>query len=101
MGMGMVVMKGNLGKDPKVKTTNHGFVVYLRIALNKNYRSGKKTGWFDFQVIGKLAEVVAERLSKGSKVLIRASIEIGTNGAGEEFIYYRAREIEFCDSKAS
>jgi single-strand DNA-binding protein len=97
----LLILVGNLGKDPKVKATDNGVVTYLSVALNKKYGEEKRTAWFTIQVRNKLAETCGDYLKKGSKVLVRGTLEIGKNAEGTEFIYIRARGVKFLDKKAS
>lgn len=97
----LIILCGNLGKDPKVKYGEKKAVTYFNIAINKGYGEKRRTIWFTIQCLGKLAENVGNSLSKGSKVLVRGNIEIGVNGEGTEYMFIRAKEVKFLDKKAS
>lgn len=98
--MDIITLSGNCGKDPKVHYTEKGnAITWFQLAVNKRYGEDKKTIWFPVQARYKLAESIGNNLCKGRKILIRGSIEIGTNQQGEDFMYIRVRELEYLDKK--
>ncbi len=80
--LNLVVLMGNLGANPEIRTTPNGVkVARMRLAVNDiwtNRSSGQKeqrTHWVDLNAWDRLA-VTAERfLTKGSKIAIRGSLE--------------------------
>lgn len=99
--MDSVILVGHLGKEPVLKTTEYGIRAYFNVAINKKYGESKRTAWFSIQCKNRLAEIAGDYLKKGSKVLIRGTVEIGVNKEGAEYIYIRARQLQFLDKKAS
>lgn len=97
----LIILCGNLGRDPKVKYTDKGAVSYFNMAINKHYGEEKRTIWFTIQSLGKLAERVGNNLTKGRRVLVRGNIEVGINKEQEQYMFIRAKEIKFLDRKAS
>ena len=72
-----VILIGNLGADPEVRTfQNGGKVCNLRVATSESWRnksSGERqerTEWHRVVFRGRLAEIAAQYLRKGSKVYI-------------------------------
>lgn len=72
---------GRLGKDPELKTLQNGqSVCNFSVACNDDYKdknSGevvKKTEWVNVVVWGRLAEVCAEWLNKGSQVYLAGKL---------------------------
>ena len=72
-----ISVSGNLGQDPKLRTTPNGTsVVDLRIANTRRFQIGDEewqdgeTIWFDVACWKQLAEHVAESLSKGDRVTV-------------------------------
>ena len=68
---------GRLGQDPELKQLTGGnAVVNLRVACGnswKNKQTGQKeerTEWINYVAFGKLAEIMAKYLRKGSKVYL-------------------------------
>lgn len=99
--MDIITLSGNCGKDPKVHYTDKGnAITWFQMAVNKGFGESKKTIWFPVQARYKLAESIGNNLTKGRKILIRGSVEIGTNKENnEDFMYIRVREIEYLDKK--
>ena len=77
-----VILIGNLGKDPEVRTTqNDTRVANLSVATAERWRdknSGEKrerTEWHRVVVWGKLAEIAEKYLAKGSKVYLEGKLQ--------------------------
>ena len=77
-----VILIGNLGKDPEVRTMqNGGKVANLSLATSESWRdkaSGErkeKTEWHRVVIFGNLAEIAEKYLKKGSKVYVSGSLQ--------------------------
>jgi single-strand DNA-binding protein len=78
-----VILVGNLGRDPEVRTfQNGGKVCNLRIATSENWKdrnSGErreKTEWHSVAIFSEpLARIAEQYLKKGSKVYIEGQLE--------------------------
>ncbi|MGY6632612.1 MAG: single-stranded DNA-binding protein [Alkalilacustris sp.] len=78
-----VILVGNLGRDPEVRTfQNGGKVCNLRIATSERWRdrnSGEqreKTEWHSVAIFSEpLAKIAEQYLRKGSKVYIEGQLE--------------------------
>ena len=76
-----VILLGSVGHDPEVKVTASGIPVgRFGLATNERFKdkSGKfqeRTEWHNVVVWAKLAEVVGEFVSKGSKVYIEGKLQ--------------------------
>ena len=73
--MNIVTLFGNLGANPEVRTTASGITVAnLSVATNERVKQQGEwtdhTEWHRVTVFGKQAEVCAQFLAKGSKVLV-------------------------------
>ena len=80
-GINKVILIGNLGKDPETRYMPSGSAVTnLRIATTENFKdreSGEqqeRTEWHSVAMFGKLAEIAAEYLKKGSQVYIEGRL---------------------------
>ena len=80
-GVNKVILIGNLGADPETRAMPSGTTVAnLRIATTENWKdrqSGEnqeRTEWHRVALFGRLAEVAAEYLKKGSQVYIEGSL---------------------------
>ena len=88
-----VILIGNLGRDPEVRSSpNGGKVATLNIATAE-FRKDSKTGttiehteWHRISIFGKLADVAKQYLKKGSPVFIEGRIRTNkwTDKAGIE-----------------
>ena len=78
-----VILIGNLGRDPEVRTfQNGGKVVNLRVATSERWRdkntgeNREKTEWHSVAIFSEpLARVAEQYLRKGSKVYIEGQLE--------------------------
>ena len=76
-----VMLIGNVGSDPEVRTTAAGAKVSkLPLATNRKWqdRSGQnqeKAEWHRLTFFGKLADTVAEFLVKGDRIFVEGRIE--------------------------
>ena len=80
-GVNKVIIVGNLGADPETRAMPSGTTVAnLRIATSESWRdkqSGEqqeRTEWHRVALFGRLAEIAAEYLRKGSQVYIEGSL---------------------------
>src|SRR5579871_2180829 len=80
-GVNKVILIGNLGADPETRAMPSGTTVAnLRIATSESWRdkqSGEqqeRTEWHRVVLFGRLGEIAAEYLKKGSQVYIEGSI---------------------------
>jgi single-strand DNA-binding protein len=80
-GINKVILVGNLGADPESRAMPSGSAVTnIRVATSESWKD-KKTGdqqerteWHNVAFFGRLAEVAAEYLRKGSQVYIEGKI---------------------------
>ena len=74
-----VMLIGNLGRDPESRVLQSGMATNFSIATTRRYRSGSgevvsETEWHNISMFGKLAEIAAQYLKKGSAVYIEGRI---------------------------
>ena len=81
-GVNKVILIGNLGNDPDVRYTAGGAAVSnISLATTdswKNKESGdlqEKTEWHRVVFFGRLAEIVAEYLKKGSQIYVEGRLQ--------------------------
>lgn len=105
--MNKVVMIGRLTKDPETRYTQSGKAVgSFTLAVD---RRGKKTDgqqtadFIPCVVWDKLAEIVANNLTKGSKIGVEGRLQVRTYDAQDGSKRYVTEvvvnELDFCDSK--
>jgi single-strand DNA-binding protein len=81
-GINKVILVGNLGNDPDVRYTAGGAAVSnVSIATSESWKDREtgepqeKTEWHRVVFFGKLAEIVAEYLKKGSQVYVEGRLQ--------------------------
>ena len=83
-GVNKVILIGNLGNDPDVRSTQSGsMIATLSVATttSRKDRDGNwqdKTEWHRVKVFGKTAETAQRFLTKGSQVYIEGRLEYGS-----------------------
>jgi single-strand DNA-binding protein len=104
-----VIIIGNLGQDPEIRTTANGqMVATLSIATSESFngRDGnrqERTEWHRVVVWAKLAELAQRYLSKGRKVFIEGRIQTRSwddtqSGQKRYSTEIVARDMVFLDS---
>ena len=79
-GINRVILIGNLGNDPETRYTQGGMAVTtIRLATtnvrkDRDGNTQERTEWHRVKMFGKLAEIAAEYLRKGSQVYVEGSI---------------------------
>lgn len=81
-GINKVIILGNVGKDPETKYMPNGNAVStFTLATSESWKdknSGEKqekTEWHRCVAYGKLAEIIAEYVKKGSKIYIEGRLQ--------------------------
>ena len=77
-----VILIGNLGRDPEIRTMQNGNkVANLNLATSESWRdktSGErkeKTEWHRVVIFGKLADIAEQYLKKGAKVYVSGQLQ--------------------------
>src|ERR1700687_4649809 len=80
-GVNKVILVGNLGADPESRSMPSGMTVTnIRIATSESWKdktSGaqqERTEWHNIALFGRLGEIAAEYLRKGSQVFIEGRL---------------------------
>jgi len=106
--MNVVLLTGNLVRDPEKTYTNSGLAVTrFTIAVNRNYakktEGGQDADFIRITCFDKRAEFVEKYLTKGRKVGVEARVQTGSyQGKDGNTVYtteFIANNIEFLDSK--
>jgi single-strand DNA-binding protein len=105
-GVNKVILVGNLGKDPEVKSFANGMVAKFTIATSETYKdkSGNKveqTEWHNVEVWGELAKIAEQYLRKGKKVYVEGSLRTDSwedNGVKKYATKIRASNFQMLDS---
>lgn len=105
-GVNKVILVGNLGKDPEVKSFANGMVAKFPIATSETYKdkSGNKveqTEWHNVEVWGELAKIAEQYLRKGKKVYLEGSLRTDSwedNGVKKYATKIRVSTFQMLDS---
>jgi single-strand DNA-binding protein len=111
-GVNKVIILGNAGADPEtVHLPNGGAITNVRIATSEQWKD-KKTGkdeqrteWHKIVFFGRLAEIAAQYVRKGSKIYIEGSIRTkkwqDKDGADRYSTEIIASSLQLLDSKGT
>lgn len=109
MSFNKVILMGNLTRDVEVKTTSGNSTVGLiGIAVNRSYKTQagerrEETTFVDCEAWGRTAEVMAQYLFKGSRVLIEGRLKMDQwddkSGQRRSKLKVVVESFDFADSK--
>lgn len=81
-GVNKAIILGNLGQDPDTHQTQGGsMITNIRVATNEAWKDKatgeqkEKTEWHSVVFFGKLAEIAAQYLRKGSQVYVEGRLQ--------------------------
>ena len=81
-GVNKAIIVGTLGRDPEIKYTASGSaVVNINVATNESWKDKstgemqERTEWHRIVMFGKLAEIAAQYLKKGSQAYFEGKIQ--------------------------
>lgn len=104
-----VLIAGNLTKDPVIRQTRNGTpVANFSIASNRKFRNGDNQWQEDVCYVGvvawnKLAESCADKLRRGSAVLVEGELQSrswqGEEGGMRSTVEIKARRIQFLNKR--
>ncbi len=106
--MNLVVMSGNLTRDPELRYTPSGTpLASFGLASNRRFKQGdelkEEVCFIDVVVFGKLAEIVGQYKQKGDKIIVTARLQQrrwetddGQKRSKHELV---AEKVEFLGSK--
>lgn len=110
-GINKVILVGNLGNDPELKSTNNGgSVCNLSVATSESWNDQQgqrqtRTEWHRVVMFKKLAEIAGEYLKKGAKVYIEGKLQTrkwqDNNGQDRYTTEIVANEMQMLDSRNS
>lgn len=102
----LVVVTGNLTRDPEARQAGETTVVGFAVAVNESWKSKdgevkERTSFFDVEAWGTLGTLVSKYLKKGSKVLVSGSLRQDVwekEGEKRSKVYIVADTVEFLNS---
>ena len=109
-GINKAIILGNVGKDPDIRATKDGKqVANLTIATSESWKdknTGQKqeaTEWHRVVFFGKLADIVAQYVKKGSKLYIEGQIKTRSweqDGQKRYVTEIVGRDMQMLDSRS-
>jgi len=106
-----VFLIGNLTRDPELRYTGSGKAVCnFDIAVNQSYKDAasnetkRDTLFIRISVWNKMAEICAEYLKKGSKVLVEGNLRMSkweSEGKTRTKIDAQAQRVQFLDARGA
>ncbi len=111
-GVNKVILIGNLGADPETRYTPDGrAITNVRIATTETWQDRQtgerqeRTEWHRVVFFGRLAEIAAEYLRKGSRVYVEGRLQTrkwqGQDGQDRYTTEIVANDMQMLDSRAS
>lgn len=72
----IVIVQGNVGRDPEIKTGGSGkSVCRFSVAVSDKGPRGEHTEWFRAVAFDKTAEIVAQYVKKGDPILVEGRLK--------------------------
>lgn len=107
--MNVVILKGNLTRDPEMKYLQSGTaVVNTGMAINERWNDQQgnqqeSVCFVELEAWARQAEVINEYFKKGSEILIQGSLKFesweGDDGVSRNRLRIRVQRFEFCGSR--
>jgi single-strand DNA-binding protein len=94
-----VILIGNAGRDAELGYTANSLpLLKFSIAVTERYKEQEKTIWVRCTAFNKLAEAYAQRIKKGTQVLVEGKLDVNkwkdkTTGADKEMYSVIANTI--------
>jgi single-strand DNA-binding protein len=102
-----VVVVGNLGKEPEIRSTGSGKkVASFSVAVDQGFGDSKKTEWVNIIAWEKLAEFAEKYLKKGKTIALSGTLQTSSwedkaSGQKRYKTEVVARDITFMDTRSS
>jgi len=104
--MNKVILKGNVGEDPKVKKFDNGQVCKFSLATSESYtKDGEKitnTEWHNVVFWGKIVDIIEKYVHKGDQLLVEGkntTRSYDKNGVTHYATEVVCHSFEFCGTK--
>lgn len=103
-----IILIGNVGKDPEVKTfSNGGMVCNFSLATSKSWKDKdgqwqNKASWHNIQISGEeRCKTIIKNVKKGSKLYLEGEIDYSEakDGSKKIFTTIKVDSFKFLDSK--
>lgn len=109
-GINKVILIGNLGQDPEIKSTANGAAIAnFSVATSESWKDKatgqqqERTEWHRVVAFNRLAEIIGQYVKKGSKIYIEGSLRTrkwqDQNGQDRYTTEIVANEMQMLDSR--
>lgn len=109
-GVNKVILIGNLGQDPEIKSTANGAsIANFSVATSESWKDKatgqqqERTEWHRVVAFNRLAEIIGQYVKKGSKIYIEGSLRTrkwqDQNGQDRYTTEIVANEMQMLDSR--
>lgn len=87
-----ITIAGNLGRDAELRNAGSSQVLGFAVAVEHRDGQNKSTIWFDCSLWGKRGEVLAQYLTKGTKVAVAGDLATREHN-GKTYLQVRADNV--------
>lgn len=106
MSVNKIILVGNVGKQPEIKTLESGsMVANFTIATNEMIKGEKKTEWHNIVAWNKTAELISKYVNKGQQLYVEGKLQTRTwddkDGNKKYMTEIVAWSVDFIGAKAS
>lgn len=103
MNLNMVVIGGNLTRDPEMKYVGETPLANFTVAVDRRFSREKKTDFFNCVAWDKTAELIKQYFFKGSQIVVTGRLETrkwqNEQGENRYATEIRVDTFEFVDKK--
>lgn len=101
--MNVVILKGNLTKDPEIRQAGQEIVANFCVAVKRRFSKEDRSDFINCIAWGKLADFISKYFTKGQEILVSGEIQTRTyddkNGKKQYVTEVLVTNAEFCGSK--
>lgn len=103
MSVNKVILVGNVGQTPQVRTVGESKVANFNLATTERFKDREETEWHSIAVWGKLAEIVEKYVDKGTQLYIEGRIKTerykAQDGSDRTIVRIYASSVQFLGKK--
>ena len=75
MSVNKIIIVGNVGQTPTIRTAGETKIASFTVATTERFKDKEETEWHNVSVFGKLAEVVEKYVDKGTQLYVEGRIK--------------------------
>lgn len=105
MSVNKVILVGNVGQTPQVRTVGENKVANFNLATTERFKDREETEWHSIAVWGKLAEVIEKYVDKGTQLYVEGRIKTerfkAQDGSDRTMVRIYASSVQLLGKKDS